>query len=76
MRLENLDVYGIPEFIHVCTLLMIIYFGNYAGILDTFLNEGYSRASFSWLLFPQYVRQLTLLGKVAASRKVLWQTAK
>ena len=43
----------------------------YADILDTFLNEGYSSVSFKLVVASEVMlRQLTLFGKVAASRKV------
>ena len=53
-------------------LLRINYSGNYAGILDASLNEGYSSASFKLVVVSAVMSwQLTLLGKVTAiySRK-------
>ena len=59
-----------PEFI--CTLLMIIYSGNYAGILDASLNEGYSSASFKLVVVSAVMsRQLTLFGKALLVRKCM-----
>ena len=52
---------------------MINYSGNYAGILDTSLNERYLSAGFKLVVISAVMlRQLhvTLFGKVAASQKV------
>ena len=54
-------------------LLRISYSGNYAGIhvLDASLNVSYSKASFKLDVVSAVMsRQLTLFGKVVASRKV------
>ena len=58
----------IPDFI--CMLLRINYSGNYAGILDASLNAGYSNASFKLVVVSAVMsQQLTIFGKVTASRK-------
>ena len=50
-------------------LLRISYPRNYAGLLDKSLNEGYLSAKLV-VVSAVMLRQLTLYGKVAASRNV------
>ena len=71
----SLRIYGIPEF--MCMLWRINCSPNYAGILDTFLNQGYLSACFKLVVVPAVMsRQLALFGKVAASQKVCGKTTK
>ena len=52
-------------------LLRINYSENYPGILDASLNEGYSSVSFKLVVVSVVMsRPLTLIAKVAVSRKV------